>query len=126
MPALPWTELRPIEPDHDYVAMASRLPLKSYLAVPGFLRKTMKIRRQLAQTKGLVAYALNARILVKTFWTFSVWQDRDSLQQFAATDPHHDIVEQLRPQMSPTKFDFFTVSGAQLPLGWDQITARVV
>ena len=125
MPALPWLERQPIDPQRQYVAMASRLPLKSYRFVPGFLRDTMQIRRQLAQSAGLVGYTLNAGLARKTFWTFSVWEDQVSLDKFAASDPHRDIIGRLRPLMGPTRFEFFPIPGADLPLTWAQITARV-
>jgi hypothetical protein len=125
MPALPWLERQPIDPQRAYVAMASRLPLKSYRFVPGFLRDTLQIRRQLAQSAGLVGYTLNAGLARKTFWTFSVWDDQASLDKFAASEPHRAIIERLRPRMSPARFEFFPVSGADLPLTWAQITARV-
>jgi heme-degrading monooxygenase HmoA len=125
MPALPWLERQPIDPQREYVAMASRLPLKSYGSVPGFLRDTMQIRRQLAQTPGLVGYTLNAGLARKTFLTFSVWEDQASLDRFAASDPHRNIIARLRPRMLPTKFEFFPLSGSDLPLTWEQITARL-
>ena len=125
MPALPWLERQPIDPQHQYVAMASRLPLKSYRSIPGFLRDTMRIRRQLGQAAGLVGYTLNAGLARKTFWTFSVWEDQASLDKFAAGDPHHAIISRLLPRISPTRFEFFPISGADLPLTWAQITARV-
>ena len=62
MPALPWVGRQDIDPDRDYVVMASRLPLKAHRYIPGFLRDTLRIRRQLARTEGLVAYALNAQL----------------------------------------------------------------
>jgi hypothetical protein len=65
MPALPWVKRQPIVPDREYVVMASRLPLKAYRYVPGFLRDTMRIRRQIATTDGLVGYALNAELTRK-------------------------------------------------------------
>ena len=125
MPALPWVERQPVDPQREYVAMASRLPLRSYRFIPGFLRDTLQIRRQLAQTAGLVGYTLNAGLARKTFWTFSVWEDQASLDRFAASDPHRRIIAQLRPRMNPTRFETFPVSGADLPPGWEQIAARV-
>jgi heme-degrading monooxygenase HmoA len=119
MPALPWLERQPIDPQRQYVAMASRLPLKSYRFIPGFMRG------QLGQAAGLVGYTLNAGLARKTFWTFSVWEDQASLDKFAASDPHRAIIGRLRPRMSPTRFEFFPISGSDLPLTWAQITARV-
>jgi hypothetical protein len=125
MPALPWVERDAIEPDREYVVMASRLPLKSYLHIPGFLRDTMRIRRQLATTDGLVGYALNAELTKKTFWTFSVWLDRASLDSFASAEPHHSIIERLRPRMMQSRFEFFSLPGENVPTDWDEMTARL-
>lgn len=56
--------------------MTSQLSLKRFLSVPGFLRDTLAIRRRLRTSPGLVGYALLAELTRKTFWTFSVWEDR--------------------------------------------------
>jgi hypothetical protein len=125
MPALPWVQCRALEPDTQYVAMASRLPLRGYRFVPGFLRDTLRIRRQLAGTEGLVGYGLNAELARKTFWTFSVWVDRHSLDSFAAAQPHREIIQRLRPRMNKSRFEFFNLPGRDIPNTWDQMTAPV-
>jgi hypothetical protein len=125
MPALPWVEGHSIDANGDYVAMASRLPLKSYRSIPGFLRDALKIRRQLAHTPGLVGYALNAQLARKTFWTFSVWDDQASVDTFAVTDPHRQITRALQPLMGTTKFEFFPIAGNALPMTWKQMKAPV-
>jgi quinol monooxygenase YgiN len=125
MPALPWAQRRAVDPDRRYVAMASRLPLRRGRSIPGFLRDTLAIRRQLARADGLVGYALDAELTPKTFWTFSVWQDQASLDAFAAADPHQAIIRRLRPLMAQTRFEFFQLPGSDLPLTWDQMKAPV-
>jgi quinol monooxygenase YgiN len=125
MPALPWVERQAIDPDREYLAMASRLPLKHYRSIPGFMRDTLAIRRQLGSTSGLVGYALNAELSRKRFWTFSVWADQASLDAFAASDPHRRIIRRLGPLMGETRFEFFGISGSQLPMTWDQMSAPV-
>src|SRR5215471_16810142 len=125
MPAIPWTQRQEVDPGREYVAMASRLPLKRRRSIPGFLRDTLAIRRQLARADGLVGYALDAELARKTFWTFSVWQDQASLDAFAASDPHRAIIRRLRPLMGQTRFEFFQVPGSDLPLAWDQMKAPV-
>ena len=92
-------------------------------SIPGFLRDALAIRRQLARADGLVGYALDAELVHKTFWTFSVWQDRASLDAFASSEPHRAITRRLRPLMGQTRFEFFPVSGASLPRTWDQMKA---
>jgi len=116
MPALLWATQQEIDRERQYTAMASRLPLKSYASIPGFTRDTMRIRRQLAHSPGLVGYTLNAQLLAKTFWTFSVWETDGALRAFAGNDPHRSIIERLRPRMEKTRFEFFSVPGSELPM----------
>ena len=123
MPALPWTQRQQIDPGRSYLAIASRLPLQRHRSIPGFLRDAMAIRRQLARAEGMVGYALDAEVGGKTFWTFSVWADQASLDAFATSDPHQAITRRLRPLMGPTRFEFFPVAGADLPMTWDQMKA---
>jgi hypothetical protein len=125
MPALPWVQHRAVDRDHQYVAMASRLPLASYRFIPGFLRDTLRIRRQLDRAQGLVGYGLNAQLARKTFWTFSVWTDQQSLDAFASADPHHRIIQRVRPRMNESRFQFFGVAGDDLPWSWDRMMAPV-
>jgi hypothetical protein len=125
MPALPWTERHPVDPEREYVVMASRLPLKGYRFIPGFLRDTRRIRDQLANSEGLVGYALNAQLLRKTFWTFSVWTDQASLNAFNEKEPHRGIVERLLPRMNPTRFKFLHLRGSEIPTSWDDRMAPV-
>lgn len=125
MPALPWVERETVERDREYVAMASRLPLERYRSILGFLRDTMRIRGQLARTPGLVGYSLNAQPMRKTFWTFSVWKDEASLDRFASSDPHQGITRRLRPLMGETRFEVLRLSGSDLPMTWDQMSAPV-
>jgi hypothetical protein len=114
MPALPWKSLRPVDPHHEYVVMASRLPLAHYRHVPAFLRATVAIQTQLASADGLVGYALNAKLLRKTFLTVSVWHDDAALGGFAHADPHRERVARIRSAMRPTTFVTWRVPGNDL------------
>jgi hypothetical protein len=125
MPAFPWTSRGPIDPDQTYVVMASRLPLRRARSVPGFLRDTLAIRRQLASADGLVGYALDANLFHRTFWTFSVWIDADRLHAFSTSDPHRRIIARLRPLMGETRFSTSTAAGSAIPSTWPQRKALV-
>ena len=125
MPALPWVEQHEIDPNRDYVAMATRLPLISHRSIPAFLRDTNRIRRQLAATPGLVGFTLNADLVHKTFWTFSAWIDDASLRAFASADPHRMITQRWQTRMDTSRLEQFSVSGADLPLTWDVVKQRV-
>jgi heme-degrading monooxygenase HmoA len=125
VPALPWVEAQVPDPKTDYIAMASRLPLRRHRSIPGFLRDTLRIRSQLAETAGLVGYGLKADIPRKTFWTFSVWEDEASLAAFARSSPHRQLARRLVPHMGPTRFRTFELRGDRLPMTWDEMTAPV-
>ena len=125
MPALPWVQREKPDAAVQYLAMASRLPLLSHFSVPRFLRDSMAVRRQLASTEGLIGYGLFVELGRKTFWTFSVWRDQASLDNFARCEPHSSIIKRLAPLMGKTNFKFFPLSGSLLPLDWDKMKAPV-
>jgi heme-degrading monooxygenase HmoA len=125
MPALPWASRATVDADRDYVVMASRLPLARYRHLPGFLRATAAIRRQLAATDGLVGYSLDAHPLAKTFWTVSAWRSRAALEAFSQADPHHARVATIRTHMRPTTFVFWTCRGSDPPISWTEVRRRI-
>ena len=125
MPALPWVTRAPIEPVRTYTVMSSKLPLKRARSIPGFLRDTRAIRRQLADAEGLIGYTLDAELTHRTFWTFSVWTDQPSLDAFAAAEPHCSIIRRLGPLMAPTRFSTTTMIGLDIPATWDERKAAV-
>jgi heme-degrading monooxygenase HmoA len=86
--------------------------------MPGFLRDTLRIRRQLRSTHGIVGYALLAELSHKRFFTFSAWETREDLDTFARTNPHARIIRRLAPKMQKTIFEFTTIPGSRLPLAW--------
>jgi hypothetical protein len=73
------------------IAFASRLPLRRYRDIPGFLRDTRTVRAQLREAPGLAGYSLRAQFLRKTFWTLSLWESGPDLALFAAGDRHRGV-----------------------------------
>ena len=126
MPAIPWMNFSEIDPQREYLVMASRLPLRSYLRIPMFLRLTLAVRRQLARSDGLVGYSLLAQPLSKTFWTLSAWVEGERLGAFARAMPHTDVMERLRPHMGRTTFVTWRVRGEALPVSWKDATGRIL
>ena len=125
MPTPPWTAGTTVDPDHECVIMASRLPLARYRHIPRFLAATMTIRRQLAGAEGLVGYTLDAQLLRKTFWTLSAWQDQQALDAFSTASPHRRRVDEIRPRMDPTTFVFWTANASDLPPTWAEARRRI-
>jgi hypothetical protein len=122
---LAWKEREPLDATTEYVVLLSSLPLRSFASLPGFLRDTMRIRAQLAETPGLVGYALNAELTKKRFWTMSAWRTEDDLGAFARAEPHHDIMRRLSPSMDGTRFETLHLPGARLPLAWPEVAEEL-
>ncbi len=118
MPALPWRSRTPIDPERVYTVLVSELRLLRYRSVPVVMAGTRAIVRQLASASGLVGYSLDADLVGRTFWTFSVWNDQDNLDAFVAADPHRRVMERLRAHMDGTRFHRARVAGSDIPASW--------
>jgi Domain of unknown function (DUF3291) len=114
-----------MEAGHDYVAMASHLPLARLSATVQFFRAVGAVRKQLATADGLVAYTLRARPLSRDYWTLSVWNDDGALRAFMRTPPHVGIMSSLKPVMGPTKFVQWTVTSADGRPTWASALDRL-
>jgi hypothetical protein len=104
VPALPWKSFAAPESGKEYTAMLSYLPLNKFRALPKFMRYTYQIRRQLADSGGLVGYSMDADVPRKEFWTLSVWEDDEALRSFVQNMPHGRVMTDLLPDMGQTRF----------------------
>jgi quinol monooxygenase YgiN len=124
MPATPWRTCSSSDPNGDFVALLSYLPLKSYWRMPSFFYYTAQVAKQLASARGLLGYSVLTRPLSKRFWTLSAWKDETALGDFVQKPPHVRIMTALALDMEQTKFWRWTVKGSQLPLRWDDALRR--
>ena len=124
MPASPWRTFGSPEPEREYVALLSYLPLKSYWRIPHFFLYTAQVVKQLASAEGMLGYSVLARPLSKRFWTLSAWKDEAALRAFVHYPPHVRIMTALTAHMSETKFVRWMVNGSELPLRWDDALRR--
>jgi hypothetical protein len=124
MLASPWRPIGSPNPDDDFVALLTYLPLKSYLRVLPFFIYSAQVMRQLASADGLAGYSFLARPLSKQFWTLSAWKNEDALRKFVEHPPHARIMTAMAPHMGPTKFVRWRVKGSELPLDWQDALRR--
>ena len=122
---MPWTARTAPDPDTTYVVMGTFLPLRGYRYIPRFLADSMKVRRQLAQTDGLIGYALDAKIGRKEFFTVSAWESREALERFSKSEPHAAVARVKPKRMGPSKFRTWSAAGAEVPVGWDAVRAHL-
>src|SRR6266403_1918728 len=69
----PWIMFGTPDKNREYFALLSSLPLNKYRAIPGFLRFSSQIQKQLRATPGVIGYSLRAKLFSRNFWTLSVW-----------------------------------------------------
>jgi quinol monooxygenase YgiN len=124
MPASPWRTFGAPDPNGEFVALLSYLPLKSYWRVLPFFFYTAQVVKQLASAEGLVGYSALARPLSKRFWTLSAWKSEAALRTFVQHPPHVRIMTALTPHMGETKFVRWTIKSSELPLQWDDALRR--
>jgi len=120
----PWVKFAAPETDGEYIALLSHLPLNKYRAIPGFLRFSSQIQKQLRTTPGVIGYSLRAKLLSRNFWTLSAWADEKTLMNFVAKIPHGQAMKAMMPHMGPTKFTKWKVLGSALPLRWEEAMQR--
>jgi hypothetical protein len=121
----PWKWLATLEPEREYVVLASTIPPRSRRSTWRLFRGARIVRAQLATTDGALGFALLARPLRKQYATLSVWRDEAALSTFAATDPHRELMTELAPEMGPTKFIRWTIRGADGRPSWNEALSRL-
>ena len=123
MPASPWRQIASPNPDDEFVAILTYLPLKSYWRVLPFIL-IVRVVKKLTSAQGLVGYSFLARPLSKQFWTLSAWKNEDALRAFVQHPPHVRIMTAMTPHMGEAKFVRWMVKGSQFPLNWDDALRR--
>ena len=88
-------QFKEVDPEKDVVAAATYLPLRHWWDVPAFLWISSRVQNQLAQTPGAIKFGLNADLLGKRYYTYSVWDDRASMNAFLRAEPHAKAMKRI-------------------------------
>jgi heme-degrading monooxygenase HmoA len=120
-----WKSFQQLEPDREYIAMASSIPARDHSSTWRMFRGSTAIRKQLASTDGVIGFSLLARPIRKQYATLSVWIDEDALGEFVAASPHQEVMTGLRPAMGPTRFVRWTIDGADGRPSWTEALDRL-
>ena len=122
MPA--WKRLGVAQPDQEYLALLTYLPLKKYRTIPRFLGYARRVEAQLAETKGIVGYSLRTKFMQRSFWTLSVWESEEALQAFIHEGFHTGVMSVLTPDMAATNFVRWKIKGSECPPSWEEALRR--
>ena len=115
MATLPWTTGDHHQPGTDAVVLGSRLELRAYRHVPGFLIWAMKVRAQVRSTAGALGVSLVAEPARKTFWTLSAWTDEQVLNAFVHAEPHAGVMQRFGPRLARAGFTTWSCPAQELP-----------
>ena len=120
-----WNSFSEPDPESELQGVVGHLHPSGYRTVPRVLWHTRGIESQLAESVGLVGYALRAELHKKKFWAVAAWESDESLQEFVESDPHAGIRVALERVMEESWFERFDVSGREIPLSVDEALERV-
>jgi hypothetical protein len=121
----PWKSLRALEPDREYLVLASSIPPRSRRSTWRLFRGSAAVRKQLGATDGVIGFSMLARPLRKQYATLSVWTDEAALGAFADTEPHRRLMGHLAPEMGATRFVRWTMRGADGRPSWSDALRRL-
>ena len=121
----PWKRLAPMDPDAEYLVLASSIPARRYSSTPRLFKGANATMRQLRDSEGLVGFSLLARPATKRYATLSVWRDEAALQSFARAQPHGDLMRALAPEMGETKFLRWSIRGSDGRPSWRDALRRL-
>ena len=121
----PWKWLGTLDPEQEYVVLASAIPAKSRRSTWRMFNGSRVVRKQLSGTDGVIGFSMLARPISKDYATLSVWRDEAALTAFAGADPHRGFMGALAPEMGPTKFVRWGIKGSDGKPSWDDALARL-
>lgn len=121
----PWKSMGPMQPDRSYVVLASSIPPRRRSSTRALFAGAGAVRKQLANTEGVLGFSLLARPFRRQYATLSVWEDEAALANFARSEPHAQLMVDLGPDMAPTTFARWTMSGGDGRPSWRDALTRL-
>jgi len=121
----PWKKVVPLQPDAEYLVLASSIPPRSVTSTWKLFRGSRAVRRQLLASDGVMGFSMLAEPLTKHYATLSVWRDEAALDAFARAHPHDQLMTDLAPAMGPTKFVRWAIKGTDGPPSWPSALERL-
>jgi hypothetical protein len=125
---MPWKSLESLEslePDRQYVVLATRLPPRSRSSTLRLAWGAAQIRKQLSDTDGVIGFSLVARPWQKDYPTLSVWKTDEALDAFVRYQPHAALMASLSPLLAPTTFVRWTMRGSDGKPDWTDAFRRM-
>lgn len=121
----PWKTLQQLDPDREYLAVVTDIPPRRFSSTRRLFRGASAVKKQLSNTPGVVGYSLVARPVRKQYLTLSVWTGEEALAAFARSQAHGEAMRELGPEMAPSTFVRWTISGRDGRPSWREGVRRL-
>lgn len=121
MPVTPWTSTAQPAPDAPVHVVVTEFRLPRLRDTLPFLRATREITASLREAEGLVGYALQARILRRTYRTVSAWRGPDDARRFARAGAHGRIAAAARAGSQPKAVARWDAPASETPPSWERV-----
>ncbi len=105
------------------VVSITRLRVRSWLYLPGFLFHAVRIARQAKEANGNIAVKL-LRDRRNTFWTATSWSSEASMRAFMMAKPHGPTMRRLLEWCDEAALVHWTQESADLP-SWVEAHRRI-
>ncbi|MBY0316066.1 MAG: hypothetical protein K2Q26_11125 [Bdellovibrionales bacterium] len=102
-----------------YVAITNAYVIRSKRSL--FDRKTQEIYKNLEQNMGYLVGSIRLRLLGEEVWTYTVWESKEALDQFANSRQHVDAMYTSDSAIRQMRSLVFKVKASEIPLSWSQI-----
>ncbi len=125
MASSPWRQIQSTDSQSEYTALLGFVGLRSFATLPRFVWYGFQIELQLRRSLGVVGYRTETNFPRLQFFHLSAWQNEDAIRAFVLTEPHRGAMQKLIGRLGETKFCYWTVRGAELPLVFRRDVTRL-
>lgn len=122
---MPWTQVRPIDPETDYVASVTHLRPKSRRSTPALFRGAGKATKQLKGADGVVGFTTWVRPMRREYWTITLWEDEASIAAFARSGDHGELMRRLSKDLEVAGSVRWVRAGRDGRPTWDEAVRRM-
>ena len=106
-----------------FIHVAEYIPVKRWGHVWPFMKLSMEIYRQARTYPGFVAGGIRAKWWRRQFWSYSVWEDRESMERFVRSAPHSRAVALIGEVAAPGAC--YVEWTTHAPPDWEQAMERL-
>lgn len=121
----PWKKLQDLDPDREYVAVATDVTPRSRRSTGRLFVGAQKATRQIVEAPGCLGVATLARPLRKQYRTISLWESEEAVAAFARSGDHGALMRDLGPELASSASVHWTMKGSEGRPTWSDAFSRL-